>query len=106
MDLVEAGHLALDIVLAATLSAWLLAFATDAGTDRATAAMAGRSARVRLAALALGVGLMARVVSLPARLTGDVGQAYLLDLLAYPLLVGGAIGLASATWRPRPEAAA
>lgn len=105
MEALDLVHLALDIALAATLSAWLVAFATDAGADRATRAMAFASERVRVGALAIAMGLLVDVATLVFALTdaGDIGA--FLGLLAYPLLIGGAVALASATWTAPKETA-
>lgn len=105
MQVLDAVHLALDIGLAATLSAWLVAFATDAGAQRASEAMARSSERVRIGALAIAMGLLVDVADLVFQLTGAGRFGTLLGLLAYPLLIGGAIALASATWSRSPETA-
>lgn len=105
MQALDVVHLALGIALAATLAAWLLAFGTDAGADRATRAMMTASERVRVGALAIAMGLLVRVAVLVFSLTGAARLGDLLGLLAYPLLIGGAVALASATWS-HPKVAA
>lgn len=98
MQVLDAVHLALDIVLAATLSAWLVSFATDAGAERATRAMVPLSERVRVGALAIAMGLLVDVARLVLLLSGAGAFGEVLGLLAYPLLIGGAVALASTAW--------
>lgn len=105
MELVDAVHLGLDIALSATLSAWLVTFATDKGTDGAMRAMEATSPRVRIGALAVSMGLLVDVATIVFALAGGSDVAAWIGLLAYPLLIGGALALASSTWNATPGSA-
>lgn len=101
MDAVEMTFPVLDIVIAAMLSAWFLAFTTASRADDATARMVARAERVRLGALAFTFGLFTDVASLAYEMMGFETVAVVLAFCAYPIWIGGAVALASATWAER-----
>ena len=100
----EALFPVLDVVLAATLSAWITAFATKESTRDAICAMRVRAERVRMGAMFLVVGMFVNVASTAAFLAGVADTSTVLDFVAYPFWIAGAIALASATWTERPAA--
>lgn len=91
----------LDVAIMATLSAWFLAFTTTRRAERATSRMVVCAERVRIGALAIAGGMALDVVSVAVELTAGPEAAVPVAFFAYPLWIGGAVALASATWAAR-----
>jgi len=96
----------LDVILAATLSAWFLAFASTRDAHRAIESMRLRAERVRMGAMFIVCGMFVNIAALAAFLVGHAEASIGLDFVAYPFWIAGATGLASATWAPSRQAAA